>query len=214
MFTGLVEDVGFLVSRTEGAADGKLLVRTGLPLAEISVGDSIAVNGACLTVEDKQGSDKLSFHTLAETLRRTNLGRMPTGAELNLERSLRLDARLGGHLVQGHVDAVGEIISLLRGEGDIVVRISLPASIRHLAIGKGSIAINGISLTIAELREDSFAVHVIPHSWQATNLRSAKEGDAVNLEGDMVGKYVLRSIELAGGDRPRLTMEDLHNAGW
>ena len=213
MFTGLIEDVGELAARRSLGRSGKLVVRTGLPLAEVRPGDSVAVNGACLTVEAADASSgTLGFHTLTETLDRTNLGACPVGGEVNLERALRLGDRLGGHLVQGHVDATGAILAVDRREDDLVVRLDLPESIRHLVIPKGSIAIDGISLTIAELGREWFEVHIIPHTWSGTSLRSARAGDAVNLEADMLGKYVLRqrALETDGA----VTEESLRQAGF
>ena len=213
MFTGLIEDVGELVARRSLGRSGKLEVRTGLPLDEVCPGDSVAVNGACLTVESVDtGSRTLAFHTLAETLDRTSLGARPVGSEVNLERALRLGDRLGGHLVQGHVDATGAVLAIDRRADDLVVRIGLPESIRHLVIPKGSIAVDGISLTIADLGREWFEVRIIPHTWSATDLRSARPGDAVNLEADMLGKYVLRQREFASGGS--VTEESLRQAGF
>lgn len=216
MFTGLVEDVGRLVSRELAGGRGKLVVETALPVAEIAIGDSIAVNGVCLTVESRTGAGTLRFHTLGETLERSNLGAVPLGGRVNLERAMQIGGRLGGHLVQGHVDATAAIRAIGRSADDMVATIGLPAGLAHLVIEKGSIAVNGISLTIAALTEDSFSVHLIPHTWQATNLRDARVGDRVNLEADMIGKYILRQKQLAGGggSPSTLSMQSLHDAGW
>ena len=213
MFTGLIEDVGELVARRSLGRSGKLEIRTGMPLDELDAGDSVAVNGACLTVEEADAaSRRLAFHTLTETLSRTNLAERPLGSEVNLERALRLGDRLGGHLVQGHVDATGPILAIDRREDDLVVRVSLPERIRHLVIPKGSIAVDGISLTIADLGREWFEVHIIPHTWSETSLRSARPGDPVNLEADMLGKYVLRQRELASGGT--VTEASLREAGF
>ncbi len=214
MFTGLIEDVGRLVSRKPEGAAAKLIVETALPLTEVHVGDSVAINGACLTVETPNiGAGTLEFHTLTETLDRTNLGDLRRGAMVNLERALRLGDRMGGHLVQGHVDAVTPIVSVEQPNRDYVVTVALPDELKPFVIPKGSVAVNGISLTIARLLDDAFTIHIIPHTWQATNLSQAAAGDPVNIETDMVGKYILRQQQAASATKG-VTMTDLHSAGF
>jgi len=188
MFTGLVEEFGKVVSLEAKGEQARLGI--SIPFAsEIALGDSVAVNGCCLTVaEIIEGA--VAFDVLAQTLRVTSLGKLSVGSNVNLERALRVGDRLGGHFVQGHVDAVGEIISLEENGQDHVVEVSLPAEIHKLCVGKGSIAIDGISLTIAELNEGSAVFWITPHTFSHTNLRDAKVGDAVNLEGDMLAKHV------------------------
>jgi len=196
MFTGLVEGTGVLRDRTLEGDAGKLLLHT--PLAtEMAPGDSIAVNGTCLTVEEIDGpASCLRFHTLQQTLNVTNLGSVQIGGKVNLERPLRVGDRLGGHLVLGHVDGTAAILGVERLQDDWVVEVTLPDPLFPLAIDKGSICLDGISLTIAELRERSFTVHIIPYTWEITNLCEARAGKLVNLEMDMVGKYVLRREQL------------------
>lgn len=213
MFTGLVEDVGVLAARTLSGKAGKLEVTTSLPLAEFRLGDSVAVNGVCLTVESF-GAGRLVFHTLAETLRRTNLGGKKIGAPVNLERALRVGDRLGGHIVSGHVDTTAKILEVGRAGDDYVVTIELPDALKPLVVPKGSIAVDGISLTIAALAADSFRIHLIPHTWKATALCKAKAGDSVNLEADVVGKYILRQREVATSAGGRVSMDTLANAGF
>ena len=214
MFTGLIEDVGELAARTPQGKAAKLEIRTALPIADIEVGESIAVNGACLTVEQVQAeAGTLVFHSLRETLRRTNLATVAVGSPVNLERAMRLGDRLGGHLVLGHVDATASIAAVERLEDDYVVTIGLPEELHPLVIPKGSIAVDGISLTIAHLADDAFTVHIIPHTWDATNLQAAKPNSVVNLEADMVGKYILRSQQAPGGPGG-VSMQDLQNAGF
>ena len=213
MFTGLIEDVGILAGRQTLGRAGKLEVKTGLPVHEIRVGDSLAVNGACLTVEAVRAeAGVLVFHTLAETLSRTNLGAVAVGGRVNLERALRVGDRLGGHFVMGHVDATAAICGVRKTADDIVVTVGLPPELARLAIPKGSIAVDGISLTIADLTAGTFSVRIIPHTWERTNLVDARPGDRVNLEADMIGKYVLRQREVGGG--PGLSMADLERAGF
>lgn len=213
MFTGLIEDVGELIGRHPEGNAGKLEIRTALPLEEVRIGDSIAINGTCLTVEETRSSACcLVFHTLNETLDRTNLGGLALGSQVNLERALCFGERLGGHLVMGHVDTTSIIRRIGRKADDYVVTIALPDSLQALVIPKGSIAIDGISLTIAHLGSDQFSVHLIPHTWAHTNLQHAQPGNVVNLEGDMVGKYIVRQQEV--GTSSSLTMNDLHRAGF
>ncbi|MFO7821818.1 MAG: riboflavin synthase [Lentisphaeria bacterium] len=216
MFTGLIEDIGKLNNRESRAGAGKLTVETGLPLKDIAIGDSIAVNGTCLTVEKiNPGSNCIMFHTLAETLERTNLGTVPLGGQLNLERALQLNDRLGGHLVSGHVDAVAEVLDITRNKtGDYIVTIDLPDDLAPLVIPKGSIALNGISLTIAALDDRSFAVHMIPHTWNHTNSAALKKNTRVNLEADMIGKFILRQQQIGKAPESRVTMNDLSAAGF
>ena len=215
MFTGLIEDIGTLKALSRQGQAAKLTVETALPLEEIHTGDSIAVNGACLTVETVESAHRcLVFHTLSETLHRTSLGNLGTGAKLNLERAMRLGDRLGGHLVSGHVDAVSTVKNVRRETDDWVVTVMLPESMQTLVIPKGSITVDGISLTIAELSGHLFTVHVIPHTWTATNLHTVEAGTPVNLEGDMIGKYVLRQTSRERKPPASLGMNNLRNAGF
>ena len=214
MFTGLIEDVGVLSSRKPQGKAAKIEVHSGLPLAEVTIGESIAINGTCLTVEQVlPESGTLSFHSLRETLQRTNLAVLSPGSPVNLERAMRLGDRLGGHLVQGHVDVTAPIAAVERSDDDYVVTISLPAAIKGLVIPKGSIAVDGISLTIARLTDDTFTVHIIPHTWHATNLETAKPGRLVNLEADMMGKYILRHEQAVVGGGG-VSMLNLSKAGF
>ena len=215
MFTGLVEDVGVLAARTLSGKAGTLEIATALPLADFRLGDSVAVNGVCLTVESiNAAARRLVFHTLAETLQRTNLGDKKTGTPVNLERALRVGDRLGGHLVSGHIDTTAKILAIGRSGDDYVVTIELPDALKPLVVPKGSIAVDGISLTIAALTADSFRIHLIPHTWNVTALRNAAAGDRVNLEADMIGKYILRQRDLAESAAGRVSMNTLAEAGF
>ncbi|MDE0836933.1 MAG: riboflavin synthase [Akkermansiaceae bacterium] len=193
MFTGLVELLGKVVSLENLGEQVRLEI--SIPFAdELALGDSVAVNGCCLTVAALTG-DTVRFDVLAQTLRVTSLGRLSVGSVVNLERALRVGDRLGGHFVQGHVDAVGEIVSLEENGQDHVVEVSLPEEINRLCVAKGSIAIDGISLTIADLKDASAVFWITPHTFSNTNLRDAKVGDAVNLEGDMLAKHVASALK-------------------
>ncbi len=192
MFTGLIESLGktaLLELRGEQA-----LLGLSIPFAgELAPGDSVAVNGCCLTVAGI-AQDVVHFDVLAQTLRVTSLGKLSEGRVVNLERALRVGDRLGGHFVQGHVDAVGEILSLEKNGQDHVVEVSLPDEIQRLCVTKGSIAIDGISLTIADLKDAPAVFWITPHTFSHTNLRDAKAGDPVNLEADMLAKHVAALI--------------------
>jgi len=192
MFTGLVEALGMVVFLEEKGEQARLCI--AIPFSgELALGDSVAVNGCCLTVAEISGAD-ISFDVLAQTLRVTSLGKLAAGSVVNLERALRVGDRLGGHFVQGHVDGTGVILSLKEDGQDYVVEVSLPAEIHRLCVGKGSIAIDGISLTIADLKSESAVFWITPHTFSHTSLRNAKAGDTVNLEADMLAKHVARLL--------------------
>jgi riboflavin synthase len=196
MFTGLVEAVGELIERK--STSGGFRLRVASPLsAELSPGDSLAVNGVCLTVILAEHGE-VHADVGPETVRVTTLGTMSTGSLVNLERPLRADSRLGGHFVQGHVDAIG-LIEELRADADFHwLTVAFPTDLAPFLVHKGSIAVDGISLTIAGLSPNRFDVQVVPFTMTHTNLARADVRDRVNLEVDMVGKYVVRAAELAG----------------
>ena len=203
MFTGLIEGVGQLAERTP--TSGGIRLRIVAPMAsELSPGDSLAVNGVCLTVILAERGE-IHADVGPETVRVTTLGGIAPGTPVNLERPLRADQRFGGHFVQGHVDAVGHVQEL-RQESDFHwLTVSFPSALAPLIVHKGSIAVDGISLTVAGLGVDRFDIMVIPFTMQHTNLGHIRLRDRVNLECDMVGKYVVRAAELAGltlGARP------------
>lgn len=192
MFTGLVEAVG-TVSSLEHLGDQARLTLE-IPFADqLSSGDSVAVNGCCLTVS-KLSPGSASFDLLAQTMRVTSLGGLATGSKVNLERAMAVGDRFGGHFVQGHVDAKGAITRLEASGQDHIVAVSLPPEIHRLCVDKGSLAIDGISLTIAELRADEAVFWITPHTWQHTHLHSACLGQEVNLEADMLAKYVEKLV--------------------
>ena len=197
MFTGLIEDVGKVYRWQMRRGSGILTLNTGLPLREMDVGSSIAVNGACLTVVDK-ARGRFMVDVSPETLARTNLGKIRSGEPVNLERPLRLKDRLGGHLVTGHVDGVGvtEEIKKKREFTFFLFRVS--ASLYPLLVPKGSVAVDGISLTVNECKKQRFSVVVIPFTLEHTNLRRRRVGDKINIETDIIGKYVQRLLEGRG----------------
>ncbi|HEV3058067.1 MAG TPA: riboflavin synthase [Vicinamibacterales bacterium] len=204
MFTGLVEAVGEVVERKQTSGGFRLRVASALA-SELKPGDSLAVNGVCLTVIVAE-TGEIHADIGPETVRVTTLGSMAPGTVVNLERPLRADSRLGGHFVQGHVDAIG-YVEALRPDADFHwLTIGFPSQLAPFIVHKGSIAIDGISLTVAGLGGDRFDVQIVPFTMDHTNLRRAQARDRVNLECDMVGKYVVRAAELAGltltGARP------------
>ncbi len=195
MFTGLVEETGIVRSVQPGQGQSvRLSVDTGIVADGISIGDSVAVNGCCLTVVAIDGK-LLSFDLLGETVRRTSFAGLGPGALVNLERSLAVGQRMGGHFVTGHIDGVGTVRSLVREGEDFVIRVAAPAELLPYLVYKGSVSIDGISLTVAGVEGDSFHVCLIPHTMDVTNLKERKSGDRVNLEADMLAKYVERIIE-------------------
>jgi riboflavin synthase len=189
MFTGIIEETG-AVSRFERGGDAwKLRVRARAALVDAALGDSIAVNGCCLTVV-KFDAEGLEFDVLEETRRLTSFSALRPGAAVNLERSLRFGGKMGGHFVTGHVDGLGVIEAREARGVDRYLRVRAPSQAGRYLIHKGSIAIDGISLTVAEVDGDCFAVWLIPHTVEVTNLREKRAGDPVNLEFDLLGKYV------------------------
>jgi riboflavin synthase len=196
MFTGLIEAVGEVAGIRALQSGFGLRIRTSLS-GQLRQGESIAVNGVCLTVVDVR-QDEWEAEVSPETARVTSLGSLRSGTQVNLERAMRADGRFGGHFVLGHVDGTGRL-QAIRPEADFTrVEVGFPESLGPLLINKGSIAVDGISLTIAVLGQSSFEVQIVPFTWAHTNLRMAREGDRVNLEGDVVGKYVLRAVETIG----------------
>jgi len=194
MFTGLIEEVGSVLG-IEATDWGTQIQIVGPRVAKrIHVGDSIAVNGCCLTVATHR-ANQLTFDLLEETLDRTNLKTLRPESRVNLERALAADGRLGGHFVQGHVDCAARILALEKNGADHRLEVELPADFAHYVAHKGSIAVNGISLTIAGVSEKSFTVWIIPHTKSQTNLDTARVDDLVNLEFDLIAKYLERMLD-------------------
>lgn len=212
MFTGLIETVGRVTALEKRGAAAVLTVSASLPAAEIAIGDSIAVNGACLTVTVlREGA--LIFDVSPETLSATTIGTLRTGDSVNLERALRLGDRMGGHIVTGHIDCIGRLSRMSEISGNHVLDFTLPPGHARYLITKGSVAINGVSLTVNTVSPDGFSVNIIPHTFAATTLSRLKAGDPVNIETDIIGKYVerLTSPWKAGGG---LSMKTLAENGF
>lgn len=210
MFTGLVQEMGTVRSLSRGTV-GKLVVASEKTPAEVAVGDSVAINGACLTVIAISGGE-ISFDAVPETFARTSLGELRTGDKVNLETSLKAGQPIGGHFVQGHVDGVGTIESSRSLGESQVIRVKAPVEVMRYVVEKGSIAIDGISLTVASCDRSGFTIAVIPHTLDATTLHSKRAGDKVNLEADILGKYVEKLLGRLGPSG--VTEDALRDAGF
>ena len=212
MFTGLIQQVGKLAAKQEVDGSFRLIIRTQPCNPPLMKGESIAVNGVCLTVA--QITDQgFTCDVLEETIRCSNLDAKQTGALLNLERAIRAGEPLGGHLVTGHVEGLGTLIKQMNVGRDWRLDFSCDISLLRLIVPKGSIACDGISLTVASLTDSSFSVNIIPFTWANTNLHLLHEGDTVNLETDLIGKYVFRWLEQNHAGAP-ITVDLLRKAGF
>lgn len=194
MFTGLIEEVGEVVALRVNGDPTQLQIAAPRLAGKIRIGDSVAVNGCCLTVASRRDNE-LTFDLLQETLDRTNLKTLRRASRVNLEPALAADGRLGGHFVQGHVDCAARILALEMKGADQRIEIELPAEFARYVAFKGSIAVNGISLTVAEVSPKSFAVWIIPHTRMQTNLAVARPDDLINLEFDLIAKYLERMLD-------------------
>jgi riboflavin synthase len=200
MFTGIVTDLG-TVRSVEPAGEGRdlrIVLATAWDTAGIELGASVACNGCCLTVVEK-GEGTLAFDASAETLSKTTIGRWRPGTAVNLERALRLGDELGGHMVQGHVDGVGSIAAIAPEGGSLRVRIRPPPHLMPFLAPKGSVAVDGVSLTVNDVDADAFGVNIIPHTARATTFGRAKPGDPVNIEVDLVARYLARLLDARNG---------------
>jgi len=213
MFTGLIETVGELVGIERRGASGSLTLKTSLPLEEIAIGASVAVNGACLTVVRK-GGGTLTFDVSPETIERTALRNLKGGAPLNLERAMRLGDRLDGHLVSGHVDCVATVSERSDTAGNIVFSFRFPAEFARYIAAKGSVAIDGISLTVNSVGPDSFSVNVIPLTAARTTLIHRRVGDQVNIETDLICRYLERLLSGSGAKEGGVSLELLAKSGF
>lgn len=196
MFTGIVEETGSIKNIKRGAASAELSIEASKVLEDVALGDSIAVNGVCLTVTDFSGS-MFTADVMHETLDRSSLGALRPGSPVNLERAMKADGRFGGHIVSGHIDGTGHISNISRDDNAIWYTIDTSGDILRYIVEKGSIAIDGISLTVASVDESSFKVSIIPHTAANTILAVKKVGDVVNLENDIIGKYVEKLMRTA-----------------
>ncbi len=215
MFTGIVEELGSVRRMLPGSRAGEIAIAARTVLEGTRVGDSIAVNGVCLTVT-AMGDDEFTADVMPETLRKTGLGQLKVGDPVDLERAMAADGRFGGHIVSGHIDGVGRIREVRPEQNAHVVRIEAPREILALVVEKGSIAIDGISLTVASVDATSFSVSIIPHTASETVLLKKRAGDTVNLENDIVGKYVQKLLSNAAPapSSPGLTLEYLQANGF
>lgn len=189
MFTGIIEEIGTVRRIEHGAKGARLTIQAKTVLEDTRIGDSIATNGVCLTVVSMTG-DSFSADVMAESLRRSSLGTLQGGSPVNLERAIAANGRFGGHIVSGHIDGTGTIASQKREDNAVWVKIKTPAPLLRYIVEKGSIAIDGVSLTVAAVTDTDFSVSIIPHTGAQTILLGKKPGDPVNLECDVIGKYV------------------------
>ena len=212
MFTGLVQKTGKLIARQTSGGSGRLSLQADHWDSPLLQGESISVQGVCLTLVEFGGS-LLHFDVLRETFERSSIGQKKIGQSLNLERALRMGDALGGHIVTGHVDGVGRTKNLKRAGRDWAVEINCDKDLLADMVPKGSVACDGVSLTIVDLKDTSFVVHVIPHTWDATSFSELSVGAMINLETDVLGKYVRRILE-SGSQQRGVTWESLRNAGF
>lgn len=200
MFTGIIEHTGKVTEISPLKGGLEITVASEL-VSTLEIDDSIAINGVCHTIVRKS-DDTFTIQSVEETLRKTTIGKLKEGVVINLEDSLTLEKKLDGHIVQGHVDTTGEVLSVENEGADWLIRISFDSSFAHYLVPRGSIAVDGISLTIARLEMDNFTVAIIPYTWDHTNMNQYKKGTLVNLEFDVLGKYVLRAIETGFAAKP------------
>lgn len=198
MFTGIIEEMGIVKSIKNSA----ITIEADKIFDDLKLGDSVAVNGTCLTISSF--SNKIfKADITSETLSRTNLGDLKSGFKVNLERALTLSKRLGGHIVSGHIDGVGIIKNISKNDRDIILKIEVPANLMKYIIEKGSVAVDGISLTVAEVNKNIFSIAIIPHTFNETILYYKKEGDKVNIENDIIGKYVEKLLQFNNCDNEK-----------
>ena len=201
MFTGIVEEVGTIRAVRDNRGSAVLDIDCKLVVSDASLGDSISVNGCCLTVTTLPDGGGFTADLMGETLQRTSLGSLAEGSAVNLERALRADSRLGGHLVQGHVDGTGGVLAVEPQADWTVLRVRIPSDLAPYIVEKGSITVDGTSLTVMETGTDWFSVGLIPHTLSATSLRDRRAGDIVNLEVDVIAKYVEKMLRQRSGEQ-------------
>ncbi len=215
LFTGIIEEIGTVRAITKSEKAARISIDATKVLEDVKLGDSISTNGVCLTVTNFSKSN-FTVDVMAETIRRSNLGLLSPGMEVNLERSLKASDRLGGHIVSGHIDGIGKIIDLKKEDNAIWITVSADRNLLRYIISKGSIAIDGISLTVAYVDDNNFQVSIIPHTKEYTTLLQKKVGDVVNLECDLVGKYIEKLMVYGKNDsgESKIDMEFLQRNGF
>ena len=198
MFTGIIEETGQVEQIIHGSLSCRIRISADRIFSDLKLGDSVAVNGVCLTGAEISAST-FTADVMAETMRRTGLGRLVPGSRVNLERAMPVNGRFGGHIVSGHIDGTGTVLSMRREDNAVWIRIAADAQIVRYVVEKGSVALDGISLTVAEAEKGGFAVSVIPHTAANTTLLDKRNGDRINIECDIIGKYVERMLKPTGG---------------
>ncbi len=218
MFTGIVEEIGTVKNIIKGSRSIKLAIAAQKVLENTNLGDSIAVNGVCLTVT-ALGKNGFTADVMPESMSKTNMGKLKPGDRVNLERALTLASRLGGHIVSGHIDGVGEIIDMEKDDNAVRVTLTASPKVMKYIVSEGSVALDGVSLTVAHLGESDFTVSLIPHTAQVTTLLDKKVGDKLNVENDVVGKYVERLLDFSAKNeikekKPSLSLSFLRENGF
>ncbi|MCL2843727.1 MAG: riboflavin synthase [Oscillospiraceae bacterium] len=214
MFTGIIEEIGTIQRLERSANAGRLTIAAKVIFTDLKLGDSVAVNGVCLTASGITGN-QFTADVMPETLNRTGLGTLGSGSQVNLERAMAANGRFGGHMVSGHIDGTGQITALHPDDNAVWVQIAAGPEILRYVIPKGSIAIDGISLTVAKLTETDFSVSIIPHTGSETTLLSKQPGDLVNLETDLIGKYVEKLLQpKESAPTSRITLDFLAKHGY
>lgn len=218
MFTGIVEEIGTVKNIIKGSRSIKLAIAAQKVLENTNLGDSIAVNGVCLTVT-ALGKNGFTADVMPESMSKTNMGKLKPGDRVNLERALTLASRLGGHIVSGHIDGVGEIIDMEKDDNAVRVTLTASSKVMKYIVSEGSVALDGVSLTVAHLGESDFTVSLIPHTAQVTTLLDKKVGDKLNVENDVVGKYVERLLDFSAKNeikekKPSLSLSFLRENGF
>lgn len=216
MFSGIIQSLGTVEKITHLDESAEMVIRSGSEMSDFELGESIAVNGVCLTVREA-GRNDFTVDLGTETLNRTSFKEVQSGSKVNLERSLTPSQKISGHFVSGHIDQVGKIVEIQNKTGEVLFRFEHPAELRPFIIEKGSVAVDGISLTVFSCRDDRFSVSIIPFTIEHTNLGSRKIGDLVNIECDMIGKYVYRACEAIigqSGKKKDVSLDFLRQQGF
>lgn len=213
MFTGIVEELGEVSAMARGRDSMVLTIKAKTIMSDLKLGDSVSTNGVCLTVTEK-GSDYYKADVMHETMNRSSLGKLKLGSHVNLERAMSAEGRFGGHIVSGHIDGTGSITSIKKDDNAVWYTIAAPENIMRYIIEKGSIAIDGISLTVAKVTDKDFSVSIIPHTIKETTLGEKRVGDIVNLENDLIGKYVEKLITISPKKSGNIDKEFLLRNGY